>query len=118
MPIAKEWAAYILGFWFEEIARELWFKKDDAFDQRLRERFLATYDHVAALPPEGYLRDAETAVAAVIVLDQLPRNMFRAGWQCARGIPGTGPGMTFAGCLSPAAWRRPTSRPRPAAPRC
>lgn len=34
MPIAKDWAADILRFWFEEIAREFWFKKDDAFDQR------------------------------------------------------------------------------------
>ena len=48
MPIAKDWAADILRFWFEEIDRELWFKKDDAFDPRPRERFLSTYHHVAA----------------------------------------------------------------------
>ena len=106
MPIAKDWAADILRFWFEEIDRELWFKKDDAFDQRLRERFLSTYGHVAALPPEACLRDADTAVAAVIVLDQLPRNMFRGTPQAfatdakARMLAETAIAQGFEGTLS------------------
>lgn len=29
----------ILNFWFNEIDQELWFKKDDAFDQELLQRF-------------------------------------------------------------------------------
>jgi uncharacterized protein (DUF924 family) len=71
------WVADVLHFWFEEIAPRRWFEKDDAFDQALRGRFLAVHASVAALPIEAYLTDAETALAAVIVCDQFPRNMFR-----------------------------------------
>jgi uncharacterized protein (DUF924 family) len=48
-----------------------------AFDRTLRTRFLAVHARVAALPIEACLTDAETALAAVIVCDQFPRNMFR-----------------------------------------
>jgi len=72
-----EWVAEVLRFWFEEIAPKQWFEKDDAFDQALRGRFLAVHTSVAALPIEACLADAETALAAVIVCDQFPRNMFR-----------------------------------------
>ena len=72
-----DWIADILHFWFDEIPREAWFGKDEAFDQRLRERFLARYEHVGVLPVADCVRDAETAMASVITLDQFPRNMFR-----------------------------------------
>jgi uncharacterized protein (DUF924 family) len=71
------WVTEILQFWFEEIAREAWFCKDEAFDQRLRERFLAHHEHVAALPISNCVCEARTAIAAVVALDQFPRNMFR-----------------------------------------
>jgi uncharacterized protein (DUF924 family) len=64
------WVTEILQFWFEEIAREVWFRKDEAFDQRLRERFLARHEHVAALPISNCVCDAHTAIAAVVALDQ------------------------------------------------
>jgi uncharacterized protein (DUF924 family) len=67
----------ILNFWVHEIPREVWFRKDELFDQRLRERFLARHEHVATLPTADCVGDAERAIAAVIALDQFPRNMFR-----------------------------------------
>jgi uncharacterized protein (DUF924 family) len=73
----EDWTADILNFWFVEIPREAWFKKDELFDQRLRERFFARHEHVEALPILDCVRDAECAIAAVITLDQFPRNMFR-----------------------------------------
>jgi uncharacterized protein (DUF924 family) len=76
-PITHDWIADILQFWFEEIPREAWFRKDEAFDRRLRERFLARHEHVAVLPIADCVRDRENALAAVIALDQFPRNMFR-----------------------------------------
>jgi uncharacterized protein (DUF924 family) len=76
-PPPAGWAADIARFWFAEIAPELWFKKDEAFDQSLRDRFLAVHEAIAALPAESCLTDAETALSAVIALDQFPRNMFR-----------------------------------------
>ena len=71
------WAAEVLHFWFEETPSEQWFKRDDAFDQQLRQRFLPLHATIAALANEACLADAGTALAATIVLDQLSRNMFR-----------------------------------------
>src|SRR5215470_10359109 len=74
---SDDWIAEILNFWFNEIPREAWFEKDELFDQRLRERFLPWHEHVAALPMAHCVQDAERAIAAVIALDQFPRNIFR-----------------------------------------
>ncbi len=73
----ERWVTEILHFWFVEIAREAWFRKDTAFDQRLRERFLPLHEQIAAQPICACLSDAHAAAAAVIALDQFPRNMFR-----------------------------------------
>jgi uncharacterized protein (DUF924 family) len=72
-----DWAREILQFWFEETAPQAWFTEDGAFDRRLRERFLERHEHVAGLPVAACLGDARLALAAVIALDQFPRNMFR-----------------------------------------
>ena len=71
------WVGDVLGFWFEECTPEQWFKKDEAFDNGLRDRFGAVHAAVTALAPEDCSRDAETALAAIIVLDQFSRNLFR-----------------------------------------
>jgi uncharacterized protein (DUF924 family) len=75
--IPPGWAGDVLRFWFEECTPEQWFKRDDAFDQTLRQRFLAPHASVAALANEACLADTNTALAATIVLDQFSRNMFR-----------------------------------------
>jgi uncharacterized protein (DUF924 family) len=75
--IRPGWAADVLHFWFEETTKEQWFKRDDAFDSSLRERFIPLHATVAALPIEACLADADTALAATVVLDQFSRNMFR-----------------------------------------
>lgn len=71
------WPAEVLRFWFEETKPEQHFKKDEAFDNWLRERFLPLHEQVAVLPVQACLADKELALAAVIVCDQFPRNMFR-----------------------------------------
>jgi uncharacterized protein (DUF924 family) len=76
-PAPDDWIADILHFWFDEISREAWFREDELFDQLLRQRFLARHEHIAALPITECNLDAERAIAAVIALDQFPRNMFR-----------------------------------------
>jgi uncharacterized protein (DUF924 family) len=76
MP-GSHWASDVLRFWFEETAPEQWFRQDAAFDAPLRARFASTHAYVAALALDTCLGDASTALAAVIVLDQFSRNMFR-----------------------------------------
>lgn len=77
MTLPKTWIDDVLTFWFTETKREQWFEKNDAFDAELRRRFLKLHEAVAAEPIEALAVDAPTAMAAIIVLDQMSRNMFR-----------------------------------------
>src|SRR6478672_7550422 len=74
---AGTWAREVLRFWLEETAPERWFQNDTAFDQHVRARFCKTHATVASLCHEVCLTDPDTALAAIIVLDQFSRNMFR-----------------------------------------
>ena len=71
------WAADVLNFWFVEVPREQWFAGGAALDDQVRARFLPVHRTVAVEPENALLADAKTALAAVIVLDQFSRNMFR-----------------------------------------
>lgn len=77
MTLPGNWIDDVLSFWFGEIANEQWFKKDDAFDAKVRERFARLHEAVASQHSEDLSADARSALAAVIVLDQMSRNMFR-----------------------------------------
>lgn len=76
----------VLNFWFgitpaeQATAARRWFEKDDAFDTLIRERFSAT--HAALRQDDGRLArawagTARGSLAAIVVLDQFSRNMFR-----------------------------------------
>jgi uncharacterized protein (DUF924 family) len=69
-------AADVVSFW-HKAGPDRWFRKDPAFDDEIRERFLATYEAAAAGQLSGWERSAEGALALLILLDQCPRNMFR-----------------------------------------
>ena len=69
--------AEVLAFWFEELRPEQWFKKDEALDGIVRTRFGALYERLATNLAPDWRQTAEGCVAAVIVLDQFPRQLFR-----------------------------------------
>lgn len=71
------WAEDVLKFWFKQIEPEQWFEKAPTFDAIIRERFLGLYEILVTRRHDGLLSDAQIALAAVIVLDQMSRNMFR-----------------------------------------
>lgn len=73
----EAWVDEVLKFWFEELAREAWFRKSDVTDELIRSRFLSLYERIAALPTEAAWASPRRALATIIVLDQFPRNMFR-----------------------------------------
>lgn len=75
--ISADWPGDVLTFWFRDTPPEQWFKKDQAFDKAIRTRFLALHEVLAAKPTEALFVDARTALASVIVFDQMSRNMFR-----------------------------------------
>jgi len=72
----NDWCDEVLNFWFEELDSSAWFRKDERVDAMIRERFLPLYERVSQ-PGGVELGDARSHLAAVLVLDQMPRNMFR-----------------------------------------
>ncbi len=74
--VARE-VAEVLAFWLEEVRPDRWFKKDPELDEAVGARFGALYERLVAGLPPRWLETPEGCLAAVIVLDQFPRNMFR-----------------------------------------
>lgn len=66
----------VLAFWLEA-GPEKWYAQDDDFDQDIRDQFGQTWRAANDGHMPGWARDAEGALALVILLDQFPRNMFR-----------------------------------------
>jgi len=76
-PAPKLWVSEVLKFWFEETQPEQWFKKDAAFDAAVRSRFFDLHAELALRSQQELLGDERSALAAVIVFDQMSRNIFR-----------------------------------------
>jgi uncharacterized protein (DUF924 family) len=70
------WADRVLVFWFG-LSPEQWWGGGKELDEACRDTFLDLHAEKRQLPPESFLADPRTALAAVILFDQLPRNMFR-----------------------------------------
>jgi uncharacterized protein (DUF924 family) len=82
--VLPDQARTLLDFWFgppgdpdRERHREIWFKSTDEFDTALRREFLADYEAAAAGSLDEWEASAEGALALVLMLDQVPRNIFR-----------------------------------------
>lgn len=71
------WPAEILSFWFEELDAKDWWIKNDATDDLIRQRFFELWGKQKSKIADDFLTSPENALAAVILFDQLPRNMFR-----------------------------------------
>lgn len=63
--------------WFHELRLRDWFVPDSRVDSLLRGRFARELTALARRRPGEFLDDPETALAAVLLFDQLPRNLFR-----------------------------------------
>jgi uncharacterized protein (DUF924 family) len=74
--LSAEWRADVLKFWFG-LTPDQWWKPDPALDHRIRQRFLKLWAEKRQLPAGSFLDDPLTSLAAVILFDQFPRNMFR-----------------------------------------
>lgn len=76
--------ANILAFWFGRPGepgfgqpRSEWFRKDAAFDDQIRSRFLNSVEAALAGQLAAWADDRQGALALLILLDQFPRNLFR-----------------------------------------
>ncbi|RIA56668.1 DUF924 family protein [Dichotomicrobium thermohalophilum] len=66
----------VLNFWFEELTPEQWWR-DQTLDKQITARFLDLYHRLRRKVPEEWRETPRGVLAAVLVLDQFPRNMFR-----------------------------------------
>ncbi len=103
-------AEEILAFWFgspAEVdhgkARPAWFRKDEAFDEEIRRRFLAEVEAALAGRRDDWAEAPGSALALLILLDQFPRNLFR---NTARAFAGDGQALALARQVIGQGWDR------------
>jgi uncharacterized protein (DUF924 family) len=70
------WVRDVLGFWFAH-GWDDWWKPNPGFDAEIKDRFCRVWEERRENVPEAFLGNADDALAAVILFDQFPRNMFR-----------------------------------------
>lgn len=80
----------VLDFWFCERVQKLCFERDDAFDAEIRTRFGEAVAEAQKGGFECWRGTPEGALALLILLDQMPRNIYRGSPQAfasdARGL--------------------------------
>jgi len=73
----RRWAAELIHVWFHRLGPRNWFTPDPRVDALLRRRFAPELACLSARPGREFLTDPQTALAAVLLFDQLPRNLHR-----------------------------------------
>ncbi len=69
--------ARLLGFWFDELEDQDYWRRNDELDARIRRDFGELHERAARGELDHWQESPEGALALVIALDQFPRNMFR-----------------------------------------
>ncbi|GFE49915.1 hypothetical protein So717_16680 [Roseobacter cerasinus] len=67
----------ILSFWLDEVGPDGWYKQSDALDATIRTRFEETWHGACEGRFSLWLTYPSGALAYIILMDQLSRNMFR-----------------------------------------
>ena len=73
-------AGEVLTFWFgpaPHASRDVWFRKNPAFDAEIGRRFGAAVDAALAGAYRGWTATPRGTLARVLLLDQFTRNLFR-----------------------------------------
>ena len=73
----KAWVRQVLRFWFEELDRGDWFRANSNVDDAIKDRFGALVEELSETPASAQCVSSKQALAAIVALDQFPRNMFR-----------------------------------------
>lgn len=74
-------AEAVLKFWLHEVGPRNWYRASPELDAACRERFQAVWEAARREDWLGWTPSPRTTLAMVILLDQLPRNMFRGSAQ-------------------------------------
>ena len=73
----RPWAREVLRTWFHELGSKDWYGGGEAVDALLRRRFASELERLSVLPATDFLTDPRTALAAILLFDQIPRNIHR-----------------------------------------
>ncbi|MEX0307522.1 MAG: DUF924 family protein [Ruegeria sp.] len=71
----------VLSFWLDEVGPEGWYLQDEALDARIRDKFLKTWEAACEGKFSLWLTYPSGSLAYIVLMDQLPRNMFRGSKQ-------------------------------------
>ena len=74
--MSNDWRRDVLTYWFG-LKPDEWWRGGSTIDEDIRDRFSNLWALKRQLPVDSFLDDPLTALAAVILFDQFPRNMFR-----------------------------------------
>jgi len=83
----RRWAAELLHFWFHTLRPADWFRTEARIDEALRRRFGHDWAMLRCRPASEFLTDPLTARAAVLLFDQVPRNIHRHSPQAFASDP-------------------------------
>lgn len=72
-----DWPQQLLTFWFEAHGMDDWYGGGPDFDAEVRDLAEGWHAALRSHPAETFLTDSDTALAAAILFDQVPRNSFR-----------------------------------------
>jgi uncharacterized protein (DUF924 family) len=70
-------AAEVLAYWFGRLTPAQRFARDADIDREIAERFADLHARLMAHVPDEWTQDPESLVAAIVVLDQFSRNLYR-----------------------------------------
>jgi len=76
-PVGQGWVGAVLNYWLNEVGPDGWFASSDEEDARCAHLFRSLWDALRDQPAGAFLDDADMALAAIVLFDQFPRNMFR-----------------------------------------
>lgn len=68
----------IISFWRDEVGPERWFKSEAALDAEIAKRFRGRWQEARDGKLQAWEASVEGALALLLLLDQFPRNIFRA----------------------------------------
>lgn len=74
--MTSDWREAICSFWFS-FGQDQWFGNAASFDQLVKQQFHNLWKEKRQLPAEAFLDEPLSALAAALLFDQMPRNMFR-----------------------------------------
>jgi uncharacterized protein (DUF924 family) len=75
--VGPEMHRQVLEFWFEEIEPTAWWRKDDALDRQIAQRFSSLHRLACRCELFRWRRTPAGRLAEIIVLDQFSRNLYR-----------------------------------------